>query len=196
MLKIATLGAAVAFAALSIFGITAAHAQNAFSCPGGIDPNASDCLQINLHGVQQSLIEINEQDEIDNPGKMWMIGGQVEGNPDRIGQWIALTEPGSSDISDVVGIPAAGVLAFVSDAADFSMFDIFMTVPETLGPLDITNTLLSAADRAGGFTAFFQSDFEASTVPEPSTWAMMALGFVGLAFAGWRKARPTRALAA
>ncbi len=25
--------------------------------------------------------------------------------------------------------------------------------------------------------------------PEPSTWAMMALGFAGLGFAGWRKAR-------
>jgi hypothetical protein len=25
-------------------------------------------------------------------------------------------------------------------------------------------------------------------VPEPSTWAMMVLGFAGLAFAGWRRA--------
>ncbi len=31
----------------------------------------------------------------------------------------------------------------------------------------------------------------ASTVPEPSTWAMMTLGFVGLGFAGWRRARST-----
>jgi hypothetical protein len=28
-----------------------------------------------------------------------------------------------------------------------------------------------------------------SAVPEPSTWAMMALGFVGLGFAGYRRAR-------
>ncbi len=125
-----------------------------------------------------------------------MIGGQVEGNPDHIGQWIALTEPGSSAISDVVGIPEAGVLAFVSDAADFSTFDIFKTVAETSSPLDITADLLSAADKAKGFTAFFQSDFEPSTAPEPSTWVMMALGFVGLAFVGYRKARPTAALAA
>ena len=26
------------------------------------------------------------------------------------------------------------------------------------------------------------------TVPEPSTWAMLVLGFVGLGFAGWRRA--------
>jgi hypothetical protein len=28
-----------------------------------------------------------------------------------------------------------------------------------------------------------------TTVPEPSTWAMMALGFAGLGFAGWRSRR-------
>jgi hypothetical protein len=35
-----------------------------------------------------------------------------------------------------------------------------------------------------------------SAVPEPSTWAMLLLGFAGLGFAGYRKARQTRALAA
>ncbi len=34
------------------------------------------------------------------------------------------------------------------------------------------------------------------TVPEPSTWAMLLLGFAGLGFVGYRKARPTSALAA
>ena len=33
----------------------------------------------------------------------------------------------------------------------------------------------------GGFLAF--------SVPEPSTWAMMLLGFGGLAYAGWRRSR-------
>jgi hypothetical protein len=33
-------------------------------------------------------------------------------------------------------------------------------------------------------------------VPEPSTWAMMVLGFAGLGFAGFRKARKTVAIAA
>jgi PEP-CTERM motif len=30
----------------------------------------------------------------------------------------------------------------------------------------------------------------ATLIPEPSTWAMMLLGFVGLGFAGYRRARP------
>jgi hypothetical protein len=35
-----------------------------------------------------------------------------------------------------------------------------------------------------------------ATAPEPSTWAMILLGFVGLGFAGYRKARKTVAIAA
>jgi hypothetical protein len=34
-----------------------------------------------------------------------------------------------------------------------------------------------------------------SPVPEPSTWAMMGLGFAGLGLMGWRKTRQTAALA-
>ena len=33
-------------------------------------------------------------------------------------------------------------------------------------------------------------------VPEPSTWAMMAIGFAGLGFAGYRKPRLNRGVAA
>jgi PEP-CTERM motif len=36
----------------------------------------------------------------------------------------------------------------------------------------------------------------ALSTPEPSTWAMMVLGFAGLGFAGYRKARKTVAIAA
>ena len=35
-----------------------------------------------------------------------------------------------------------------------------------------------------------------TAAPEPSTWAMMMLGFAGLGFAGYRKARTTSAIAA
>jgi hypothetical protein len=36
----------------------------------------------------------------------------------------------------------------------------------------------------------------AVATPEPSTWAMMGLGFAGLGFAGWRAQRKTAALSA
>ena len=35
----------------------------------------------------------------------------------------------------------------------------------------------------------------AGTVPEPSTWAMMLLGFAGLGFAGYRASRKSEAVA-
>jgi hypothetical protein len=43
---------------------------------------------------------------------------------------------------------------------------------------------------AGAFNASFS--LSGSPVPEPSTWAMMLLGFAGLGFAGYRRARMTR----
>jgi hypothetical protein len=33
------------------------------------------------------------------------------------------------------------------------------------------------------------------TTPEPATWAMMLLGFIGLGFAGWRARRSPSMLA-
>jgi hypothetical protein len=38
--------------------------------------------------------------------------------------------------------------------------------------------------------------FVLSSVPEPSTWAMMLLGFAGLGFAGYRASRRTGMAAA
>jgi hypothetical protein len=51
-------------------------------------------------------------------------------------------------------------------------------------------------DRAQ-FAPLLTVDFAVGgTVPEPSTWVMLLLGFPGLGFVGYRKARPTSALAA
>jgi hypothetical protein len=42
----------------------------------------------------------------------------------------------------------------------------------------------------GGFRWGFT--FTATDVPEPSTWAMMLLGFAGLAYTGYRKGKSAR----
>ena len=49
-------------------------------------------------------------------------------------------------------------------------------------------------DIVGGATRRFNAAFSLSgaVVPEPSTWAMMLLGFAGLGFAGYRHARKGR----
>jgi PEP-CTERM motif len=46
----------------------------------------------------------------------------------------------------------------------------------------------------GPFNAAFS--VSGTTVPEPSTWAMMLLGFAGLSFAGYRQARKAAAASA
>lgn len=62
----------------------------------------------------------------------------------------------------------------------------------------ITNLLASLHDngqgRAFGLIPFGGNDTQAQViggVPESSSWAMMLVGFAGLAFAGYRKARPS-----
>jgi hypothetical protein len=47
---------------------------------------------------------------------------------------------------------------------------------------------------AGAFNAAFS--LTGSVVPEPSTWAMLLLGFAGLSFAGYRETRKARAASA
>jgi PEP-CTERM motif-containing protein len=50
-----------------------------------------------------------------------------------------------------------------------------------------TLVLVSGGTVSGGQSTTFSPISPA--VPEPSTWAMMALGFVGLGFVGYRRAR-------
>jgi len=55
------------------------------------------------------------------------------------------------------------------------------------GPgLDLVFGYTLVADGAGGFGFDFALG---GAVPEPSTWAMMLIGFAGLGYAGWRRAR-------
>ena len=199
------IGSAKAFVFLAILAVsglavgTSAHAQSATSCPGGSDPNASDCLRIlDPTGAQISLLAITEQDELADPNHIWSISGVVQTDPALTGAVFALTEPGASAISDLIGVPSPNTIAFMSDAENgataFPPGPFLGTLVETAGPLDVSR-LLDPTLQAQGFKVFFQSDVE-GTVPEPSTWAMLLLGFAGLGFVAYRKARPTMALAA
>ena len=59
------------------------------------------------------------------------------------------------------------------------------------GPgIDLTIAYNLVADGSGGFGFDFALG---GAVPEPSTWAMMLIGFAGLGYAGYRRARVPRA---
>ena len=66
----------------------------------------------------------------------------------------------------------------------------------TLDPVSAFPTL--ANDPLGQITLTIDATVTGWTpaVAEPSTWAMMAIGFAGLGFAGCRKARRTGGVAA
>ena len=62
------------------------------------------------------------------------------------------------------------------------------------------NQLVTITGLAPFTTATFSStgnafEFTLATVPEPSTWAMMVLGFAGLGYAAFRRNSKGRALA-
>jgi hypothetical protein len=73
-------------------------------------------------------------------------------------------------------------------------------VLETGASQDVTG-LLAASATASGFsfpsniTVQARSDAPETAIPEPSTWAMMLLGFAGLAFASYRASRRSISIA-
>ena len=63
---------------------------------------------------------------------------------------------------------------------------------------DPFNTVLNGlpADQVNGFTQALEFSAVTPSAPEPSTWAMMVLGFAGLGLMGWRGSRKAAAHAA
>jgi len=68
----------------------------------------------------------------------------------------------------------------------------FLDNPGPFAP-DLIAAIGAGISASGGAKGTFH--FAISSVPEPSTWAMVLLGFAGLGFAGWRAPRKTSAAA-
>jgi hypothetical protein len=65
-----------------------------------------------------------------------------------------------------------------------------------IGPGIVGNTGLENPDPYASLTTF-SATYVSGAVPEPSTWALLMLGFAGLGFAGYRSTKSARtALAA
>jgi hypothetical protein len=99
----------------------------------------------------------------------------------------------SSGSGDIVGIDGSG--AFIGGAAiavptsylsGTSLSDTATYAGETLSGLGMTPGTYEWTWGTGANQNF---TVEISAVPEPSTWAMMLLGFAGLGFAGYRQRR-------
>jgi len=81
-------------------------------------------------------------------------------------------------------IPARQVLA--SD-----LYSNFSNIDNTQDPGFLVSFMTPEKYGSVVFTTG-SSDFEFAAVPEPSTWAMLGLGFAGLALAGYKRSRPDR----
>lgn len=107
-----------------------------------------------------------------------------------------LTTFASSSSGDLVGLVPSGAEIIVPD--DYAFGD----------PLSETSTYLGASFASlglkpgsyvyswgtGDHADTFTLNVITGSVPEPSTWAMMMLGFVGLGYAGYRKAKARKDL--
>jgi PEP-CTERM motif len=68
-------------------------------------------------------------------------------------------------------------------SAENYFHDRLIDLGDYSGPLDLSVDYSLIAGGAGGFGVDLAF---AGQVPEPSTWAMMCVGFATLALAGWR----------
>jgi PEP-CTERM motif len=76
-----------------------------------------------------------------------------------------------------------GATEIASMALSFAASAYTASFTELLGPGDYTVIITGTANRALGVGGSVTT----STVPEPSTWAMMAIGFAGLGYAAFRQ---------
>jgi hypothetical protein len=81
-------------------------------------------------------------------------------------------------------------------SASFATYDLTTTIGPIVGS-EVINAGFSFPTTGGAFVLTSVGDvtFTAATtvVPEPSSWAMMLIGFAGLGYAGYRRARAAHA---
>jgi hypothetical protein len=100
--------------------------------------------------------------------------------------------PKSADLSDVSFMLQSNTVSYfgvnaLGDSTNNSSYSAMVDPYIQIDPTFMTQYPL------GTFSLVFSSNVNLSSViPEPSTWAMMLLGFVGLGYAGYRRERAGR----
>jgi hypothetical protein len=99
-----------------------------------------------------------------------------------------------SDAENMLGTLSSDYLA-KSSGSEAVLLDGFPGVGGTntsliFGDYYFTEALLRLQDVLDGGSGWVLYSPAEATVPEPSTWVMMLLGFAGLGYVGYRRGRP------
>jgi PEP-CTERM motif len=109
----------------------------------------------------------------------------------------ALLFPGTPAVTQQFLTPGTITFAMSGSPTDLNDFKgtgslgIFLS----LNTSDTGDGFATSASRLMGTITYTYTPAASFAVPEPSTWAMMALGFAGLGLLGYRKTRSDNALA-
>jgi PEP-CTERM motif len=147
-----------------------------------------------------SLLPVNDNSQATgvNDGG-WIVGFYQEGANftgflDKSSVISSILFPGSVS-TQALGINDSGEIVGTYTLADGDIFGFLDKngAYSTIDPFGSTNVVANGINDQGVIVGFYQ-DANGNTigfaaVPEPSTWAMLGLGFAGLGFAGYRKAQ-------
>jgi hypothetical protein len=133
----------------------------------------------------------------------------VSGTFSSGGSAVAFTEGGPVVFNEVIdGTAPQGTMLFaqVPDIGPvtglgltnslFETYDLSRALPLTSGTPEWVNTPFYTSNGPLEFLSISAVSFQATTVPEPSIWAMLLLGFAGLGCVGYRLSRRSAGLAA
>jgi hypothetical protein len=180
---------------------------------GRVNPAGPDYAQPGF-GAGTAQIQIGQPSaippnppELDNPGwnpyglsdtthPWWNIeGGQVTFNGPGNAMTIVWGSPNDNNpaatntVSFYTGANGTGSLIGQVLASD--LYSNFSNIDNTQEPGFLVSFMTPQTYGSVVFTTG-SSDFEFAAVPEPSTWAMLGIGFAGLALAGYKRSRRDR----
>jgi len=120
------------------------------------------------------------------------IGGSI--TPFLVPGSVSTQALGLNDLGEIVGdyVDTLGVMhGFLDNAGTFTTLDPTGSTATTINGINDRGTVVGFYMNANGATI----GTEGTMVPEPSTWAMMLLGFAGFGLLGYRKMRQRMAAA-